>query len=250
MSLSKLNYVNVGRDGTFAPSGDVNSTPADVDALMGHLRSEAKNHVVIHLHGGLVSESAGMGVAESMLPTYEAAGAHPVSIVYETGFLETLQGNLSSIHETKLFAKLIKYVRKFTARKLGLDALEGIADAEPDLTRPASELESDPWFTALEGAPLEAPEAVGESEEAAQAEIERWLESDEEMPAIIREEARMDIVQAESIADKDEAIFTWAATARTILQIGTRVTARYPTGPGLSRFHCPALRHIALWSRN
>ena len=72
MTLSKLNYVNAGANGTFEASGEVRSTPEDVDTLIEYLRSSGKQRVVVHLHGGLISESKGMAIAEKIFPVYSA----------------------------------------------------------------------------------------------------------------------------------------------------------------------------------
>ncbi|MDJ0710655.1 MAG: alpha/beta hydrolase [Woeseiaceae bacterium] len=237
MSLSKLNYVNAGTKGTFKASGDFQSTPADVDAIIDHLRTSGKQHVVVHLHGGLISESKGMAIAEKMIAPYEAAGAHPVSLVYETGFMETLLGNLRTIHETKLFGKLLKYARKYVAKKLGVefDGLEGAGDAEPDLERPAKELESHPWFTVLEEAAADGKPEMGlEGLEAAddevdQEEIEDWLMDDDEMRPVLLQDLTNPVVNRESLdapGEGPEGLISWGKTAWTILKVGKRVVTR------------------------
>ena len=46
-------------------------------------------------------------------------GAHPVSIVWETGLFETLSDRITCIHKTKLFKKLLKWVIKAAAKHIG-----------------------------------------------------------------------------------------------------------------------------------
>lgn len=235
MALSKLNYVNAGPKGTFEASGNISTTPEDVDAIAEHLRSTGKKHVVIHFHGGLISEAKGMAIAEKLIAPYEAAGAHPISLVYETGFLETLRNNLTTIHETKLFWKLLKYARKYVAKKLGIDfgGLESTG-AEPDLKRPAKQLEADPWFTdledaAAEGVPDAGLESTAASDAVDQEEIEEWLLDDEEMRPIVLAEREEQVVKGDKLdapGEGPEGLIAWGKTAWTILKIGKRVVVR------------------------
>ncbi|MET0863788.1 MAG: hypothetical protein ABWZ98_05590 [Nakamurella sp.] len=45
--------------------------------------------LVIWAHGGIVSESAGLEIAENQVPWWRANDAYPLHFVWETGFLET-----------------------------------------------------------------------------------------------------------------------------------------------------------------
>ena len=241
MTLSKLNYVNVGPNSTFEASGDFTSTPEDVDNLLTYLTSSGKHHIVIHLHGGLISEKKGMAIAEKIIAPYEAAGAHPVSIVYETGFLETLSDNLTSIRNTKLFTKLLKYVRKYVAKKLGvgITSLELPIIDETIFNRPADELESDDYFTIIEDAagqyvPDEADDGLEgvktKVDDADLKEIEEWLDADEGMQAVLSKDASNPLVVDEKLDrpgdGAEEGVLTWGKTAWTILKIGKRVLSR------------------------
>lgn len=137
--IGRLNYLNVGPGGTFAASGKFQSAPQDVDDLVAHLAARPAKRIVVHLHGGLVNEAAGMAVAEKMIPVYEAAGSHALGIVWETGFLETMRDNLGDVARTKLFRKLLKLVLRLVlphldvvpgARGLGPTPTEGEIDAQ------------------------------------------------------------------------------------------------------------------------
>lgn len=119
--FSKLNYINVGPHGTFKPSGDTHTNPEDIDQIFEHIKSENITKLAIHFHGGLVNEGAGLNVAQSMMPVYEAGNAHPLTIVWETGLLETIGRNLNNIHSTKLFQKLITYIFRQLTKRLGAD---------------------------------------------------------------------------------------------------------------------------------
>ena len=98
--FSHLNYINAGPHGTFRPSGDLNTSPQDIDAIFDHLTQTGADRLVVHVHGGLVSEAKGLRIAKMMAPVYSCAGAHPVSFIWETGLIETISRNLTDIYQS------------------------------------------------------------------------------------------------------------------------------------------------------
>lgn len=114
-----IKFVNVGSGGTFETSGDYATKSAEIDALFQHLQTSGATSLVLHFHGGLVKESAGIEIAKKMVPVYEAAGAYPLTFVWETGLIETFRDNLTQIHETELFQKLLKWVLRRVAQRFG-----------------------------------------------------------------------------------------------------------------------------------
>lgn len=130
MPFSKLNYVNVGPHGTFKRSGNLHTTPEDIDAVFKHLSDTGIDKLSVHFHGGLVGEGKGETIARSMQSVYEAGGAHAVTIIWETGLLETLGRNLTRISDTKLFQKLVRYVFHQLTKRLGAD-ISGRGPGEP-----------------------------------------------------------------------------------------------------------------------
>jgi len=121
MTFSKLNFINVGPHGTFRSSGQLQTTPADIDALFAHLKATNAEKLAVHFHGGLVRENKGGEIARSMQPVYEAGGAHAVTFIWETGLIETLTRNLTRLNETELFKKLVRYVFRQLTKRLGAD---------------------------------------------------------------------------------------------------------------------------------
>jgi hypothetical protein len=115
MALEKQFYINTGKDGRL---GD--TSRADLDAMLAVLAGQPK--IVLHFHGGLVKKSAGMKTAERLTPAYQAAGAHPVFFVWESGLLETVRHNLGEINKEKIFQKLVKKLLKHAVGKLTADA--------------------------------------------------------------------------------------------------------------------------------
>jgi len=80
-----------------------------------------RGHLVLHFHGGLVSEAAGRATAEFLKPKYEAAGAFPIFPVWEAGLLETLRNNLDKVAKELFFRLLFKRVMRIATRKFAQD---------------------------------------------------------------------------------------------------------------------------------
>ncbi|MCM2435828.1 hypothetical protein [Agrobacterium rosae] len=119
--LDPLHFVNVGPKGTFKESGKIKTRPADIDAIFAHFEQSGSKKLVIHFHGGLVPEAAGAATAIRMSKVYAAAGAHPVTFIWETGLLETISRNVTQIGDTQLFQTLLKYLLRQLAKRLGVD---------------------------------------------------------------------------------------------------------------------------------
>ncbi len=131
MTLSKLNYVNVGKNGTFRPSGnsEFDTAPADVDALFAHLQANGKKKIGLYFHGGLVSAKSGMNTANHITPLITGnTDVHPISFIWETGLFETIGQNLGDIYKTAFFKKLLEKLIKVAGDKLGID-VPGITGA-------------------------------------------------------------------------------------------------------------------------
>src|SRR5688572_5433604 len=105
MALEKIYYLNVGPGGTFKPSGkpQFDSIPQDVDNIISHLKPGNQKKIVLYFHGGLVNLDSGMDSAVRMTSLIETTTQfHPISVVWETGLIETLNSNLSEIYRTRL----------------------------------------------------------------------------------------------------------------------------------------------------
>lgn len=105
--MNRQCWINLGKDGTFAPTGDLNSKPADIDQLIDGLLPD-KSHLVLYFHGGLVSETNGLKTAQAMAARY---GEVPtISLIWATGLGETVRDNLLGITDTKVFEKALSWV--------------------------------------------------------------------------------------------------------------------------------------------
>lgn len=138
-TLSKLNYVNVGKHGTFSPSGNpvFDTTAADVDKIFEQLKEG--DRLLLYFHGGLVNAQSGMETAERITRyVTSGTGSHPVSFVWETGLMETLGQNLDVIWGSDFFKRLLVKVLKVAGKNLGIDVdgldgsrgVGGMTDAE------------------------------------------------------------------------------------------------------------------------
>lgn len=118
--LSKLHYVNVADKGTFKTTGQVATSPADVNAIFAELARTQASHLTLYFHGGLVSEEGGLKTAELFFPRLEAAGTYPVFFVWETGWQEIVgrNFNLEALSNNGLFKSLLETLLKFTVGKL------------------------------------------------------------------------------------------------------------------------------------
>ena len=117
MPLSPLNYVHT-RNGRF--SGQTETQAADVERLLdAYFAAPSPNGLILHFHGGLVTREGAKGVAELLLPRYQAAGAYPVFYVWESGPWETIRNNLADIAKEGFFQRLLARVVELSLAHLG-----------------------------------------------------------------------------------------------------------------------------------
>lgn len=95
--------------------GDGRLEQGDPDALAA--RAAEHGHLVIHLHGGLVSREAGRAGIAALAPLYRAAGAFPVAFVWRTD-PSIVCRNLREIQQEDLFRQLLRLVVQWAVGKL------------------------------------------------------------------------------------------------------------------------------------
>lgn len=78
----------------------------------------AEGHIVVHFHGGLVSEAAGLHTAGRLREVYSDAGTYPIFMIWQSGLVETLKHNLDEIFTEDLFRSLLKRVLQFAVGKV------------------------------------------------------------------------------------------------------------------------------------
>lgn len=107
----RLHVVHTGRDGTLATTSE-----ADMREMFDRIKRERR--LVVHFHGGLVDRASGFGIAESLRPVYEAAGAYPVFFVWSSGVTEILRGNFREILGESIFKTVRAWVLRYAYGKL------------------------------------------------------------------------------------------------------------------------------------
>lgn len=236
--LSKQNYINIGKGGTFISSGAVGSTPEDVDAIIQHLSDNNQDHIVIHFHGGLISESAGMKIAKDMIPVYEGANAHPVTMVWETGLIETLKDNLKEIHKTKLFGLVLKYVIKAAAKKLDIPIGSKGPGEELSDEKIEKELEKEKnQFSEIDDAIQRSKKSVEAIildglEKEIEGELRAGLGDATELEILVNSDgAETNYIKVGSLGEPGKAgqkgFFTTVQAAKTIAKVAYRVIKRH-----------------------
>jgi hypothetical protein len=235
--LNNLHYINVGPNGTFKPSGKLFSTPQDVDHLFQHLKETGADKLSIHFHGGLIKEKKGADIAKKMADLFLEAGSHPLTFVWETGLGETLKNNLTEIGETKLFQKVVKYVIRHAAKKLG----GGIGHKGPGQAMSLSEIEEelakaekfDEFDAGARGAAAQLDAAeLEEMLPEIHAELQLDLEADDEIETLLEEEApRTELLDQAALqeidSDKARGVGSLISLAKILVRVVYRVLRRF-----------------------
>jgi len=243
-SLDKLTYINVGAHGQL--TGKLQMTAQDIDMILERIKHATVQKVVLHFHGGLVSEEAGEFTAQRMVPLYQSAGAHPIVFIWETGFLETIEHIFSDIHNTMLFKKILAYAIQQLAKRLNIPTLsrgpgqrEDVDVVERQIFSPGGPqryVVGQFDDQARAGVSALTPENVDTMQEQAQAEIEEQLQAelmeDESLKTILEKEVpRTALLNPDAVAkDKTEAsrgILSVAKLAYSISMVVYRTAKRF-----------------------
>ena len=230
-----LTYINIGPHGTFKKSGAVQTTSADIDQFLDYVKLQAVTKLVIHFHGGLISEKSGLAIAQKMAPLYRDAGAVPVTVVWETGLLETFRSNLTKIHQTRVFQKILVWVLKKAAARLGVGVDAKGVGVEMTDDQVLAELKSDALFENMQigvgarggGGPVsEAALPAMQGDVAAELE----LEIDEDFLALVDEPGQNQQI-ADAMSEPGAAGAKGAVTAVkaawAVAKIVVRVVRRF-----------------------
>jgi hypothetical protein len=111
--LSSDHYIDLA-------AGKFNKTsPGDLARLFAKIeQTTAKDHLVIHFHGGLVSRASAEETAEGLLPCYTAAVAYPIFFFWRSDLWTTLSKNLGEIAHEPVFQHLVKRIVQLALSKL------------------------------------------------------------------------------------------------------------------------------------
>jgi pimeloyl-ACP methyl ester carboxylesterase len=109
-------YQIVLNDGKFDTENGAG--PAGLAAIFEALRRDRPERLVIHFHGGLISREAGQAAAEVLAPYYGGAGAAPIFVIWESGWLEVVKQQLAAIFNEGIFQRIQRRVTQFVRGKL------------------------------------------------------------------------------------------------------------------------------------
>jgi hypothetical protein len=119
LEAGPLYRINLATDGTFKRSGNIQTHPEDVDAIFDRLRQQQIGHLVLYFHGGLVSEAQGLERANQLMPLFmDRIKAHPIFFIWESGLIEVIENNLTTISGQGLFNEVLNAVMKFALSKM------------------------------------------------------------------------------------------------------------------------------------
>jgi hypothetical protein len=215
-------FVNIGPDGTFKPSGAVRTRPEDVDAIIAEVRKHAPGKVAVHFHGGLVKEAKGLELAGRIIPTYESAGAYPITVVWETGLFEMVKGNLTTVNQTKLFNKLVNYGIRHAAKWLGAS----LGARGPGQPMSLAEVEA----ARRSGAEIEKMDAQARGPGGVETEADvEAIEPDIELEVQADLEADPEVEElfAGGGAEGERGIISTVAATKVVVKVVTRTLKRF-----------------------
>lgn len=221
----------------------------------------ANERIVLHFHGGLVSEERGRAIAADLLPVYRDAGAYPVFFLWRSGLFEILRGNLREIAGEDAFKTLTKLVLKFAVGQiLGAEGAKGgllvpqerevatqlarrqrdeepyaelrVGAEVPDLTQADAahveqRLRDDPQLRAVGRAIAESALSPGEREGAKSA-----TDLDQAAGTTLMSPDIVDEVQDGAAQSGEKGIITAAVLAKHGVSVVANVVRRYRSGRG------------------
>ena len=162
MELKRTNILNLSGNGTFAASGEIFSTPADIDVLFKEIRLQSQTHLVIYVHGGRVSEDAGRVEAGHLMDTLsQVPYGHPLFVLWESSERDIIRHELSRVEADPLFGRLLRLLKLFLVSKLQASptSVRGLslpfASEQEVARRSKRDLQGTPSFSEHERATLE-----------------------------------------------------------------------------------------------
>jgi hypothetical protein len=119
MSIEEVAVVTSNNKLVLASGKFKGTTRADLrKAFDTFSKSEQKDTLVIHFHGGVVSHRAAENLAERLMPTYTNAGGYPLFVMWQSGILEVLRNNWDEIVGVDIFDPLIERISQFVQGKI------------------------------------------------------------------------------------------------------------------------------------
>lgn len=169
------------------------------------LDSQSPSGIVVHFHGGLVSESSARESAEKRLyPLYaERSKAYPIFFVWESGFFEAPLNNLGEIAMEGIFQEFLKKAAAWAMKKLpsdiGFKGGSGVNINEEELRN-----DFDAWFSMQRDTPPPQLEKLPGVTDAALSTRTKGISLDEEELAALIEES---IAEDDKFKNAVEAVY-------------------------------------------
>jgi hypothetical protein len=112
LTLLRNYVVDTGNDGVLSDSGRFTSNPAQLDGIVANMMAkheswtagQASPHrdIVLWAHGGLIDETAGLGIAQRHLGWWLNSHVYPINFVWESGAIETIVDALVDVLHGRL----------------------------------------------------------------------------------------------------------------------------------------------------
>ncbi len=145
MDVDRDHVVHLANGRLSDASPNSTTSRADVARMVNAALDLPNPQLIIHVHGGLVDEKAGRGIAAKLAPRYSAPSRYPLFFVWESGLIESIANNLDDIGHDSLFRELVKKSTRWVLAQLpGAAGLKGAGGAVDVHTL---DREYDEWFS-------------------------------------------------------------------------------------------------------
>lgn len=132
LDILRPHVINIW-NGRFSTGGAYSSSAKQVARIFSHhipaalhsLPASRTLPIVLYAHGGLVSEEAGLHIAQNQIPWWKACGVYPIHFAWETGLLETILRFFGVARVTGDFADISDALVESTVRAGGGEAIWG-----------------------------------------------------------------------------------------------------------------------------
>jgi hypothetical protein len=178
--MSALGHSIILRAGRFDQENG--STAPSFNDFISKLQASPPKHIVIYFHGGLVDLASGIARASTLAPKFQASGATPIFVIWESGWHEVIEQNLPTIFNEGIFKRILRKVTQSFKGKI--DKTQGTARGLGDLPLPPeSEIQVE-LTKAQSGQPMfggGVPRDIPELTQAEEQEILRVVQRDTQL---------------------------------------------------------------------
>jgi hypothetical protein len=93
-------------------------TNQDIDIFFEQLENANISQLVIYFHGGLTNRTKAESIALDRKDQFQQSGRHVVSLIWETGVLETIKSRVNQALDKPLFRKIFPVLESVVAKHL------------------------------------------------------------------------------------------------------------------------------------